>query len=346
MDYVIEVIKGDLGNIIYAGQLMLSGFFLLAVIIQYIGVIQSQGRWTGLLLRLAIGFILLQNYVWMMDTTREIVEGIDVMVNPDQSFVNQYAEMSDNLRQEYEDNIQISITTQIFNFGKNTLHNLVINLSFIFYACISKIMETIRYSVVAILFKLGPILVPLILFNSTKRVLSGWFTSYVSVLAWPILWHITLAIAVSISQKVGLTGEGIEYFVALNFAVGFILIFSPMIISGLAAGIGVGASASIAGVLASKTANDTISRGSRFGIAGTAGFITGGVRSVQNSYRAQPVDATLSDRLKHIMNSAYKVPIASIYGGIKSVANKAGYRLRIDEKHFLPVISFHFSYMI
>jgi hypothetical protein len=326
MDYVIEVVKGDLGNIIYAGQLMLSGFFLLAVIFQYIGVMQSQGRWTGILFRLVIGFILLQNYVWMMDTTREIVEGIDAMVNPDQSFVNQYAEMSDNLRREYEENIQISITSKILNFGKNTLHNLIINLSFIFYACISKIMETIRYSIVAILFKLGPILVPLILFNNTKRVLSGWFASYVSVLAWPILWHITLAIAVSISQKIGLTGEGIEYFVALNFAVGFILIFSPMIIGSLAAGIGVGASASIAGSLASKSLTDTIKRGSRLGVSGAAGFIGGGMRSIQNSNRMMPVNSTLSQRLRNVMGSAGKVSISSVYGGMRSMADKAGYR--------------------
>ena len=209
MDYIIDIIKGDLGNILQAGQFMLGSLFLLAVVTHYIGVIQNQVSWTSLLVRLVIGFILLQNYVWLMDTTKDIVVGLDQMINPDQSFVNQYASMTDNLRQQYEENVQQSITSQILDFGKNTIHNLIINLSFIFYAVISKIMETIRYSITAILYKLGPVIVPLILFNTTKRVLSGWYTSYVSVLAWPILWHITLAIAVAISNRIGITGEGI-----------------------------------------------------------------------------------------------------------------------------------------
>ena len=326
MDFIIDVVKGDLSRVLYAGQLMLSGLFLLAVFTQYIGVAQHQGGWTGLLLRLAIGFILLQNYVWIMDTTKDIVTGVDLMINPDQSYINQYASMSDNLRQEYEANVQKSITSQILNFGKNTIHNLIINLSFIFYAVISKIMEAIRYSITAILYKLGPILIPLILFNSTKRVLNGWFTSYVSVLAWPILWHITLAIAVAISQRIGLTGEGIEYFVALNFAIGFVLIFSPMIIASLAAGVGIGAAASLAGAFASKSAIDTIRQGGRLGVSATAGSITGGIQAAQNNSQPLPLTSTLSERLKNIMSSVGKVSAGAVYGGIRTIADKAGYR--------------------
>ena len=109
MDYIIDIIKSDLGNILQAGQFMLGSLFLLAVVTHYIGVIQNQVGWTSLLVRLVIGFILLQNYVWLMDTTKDIVVGLDQMINPDQSFVNQYASMTDNLRQQYEENVQQSI---------------------------------------------------------------------------------------------------------------------------------------------------------------------------------------------------------------------------------------------
>lgn len=338
MDFIIGVVKGDLGNVLYAGQLMIGSLFLLAVVTHYLGVIQHQGGWSGLLLRLVIGFILLQNYAWLMDTTKDIVEGIDAMINPDQSFVNQYASMSDNLRQQYEDNVQQSITSQILNFGKNTIHNLIINLSFIFYAVVSKVMEAIRYSITAILYKLGPILVPLILFNTTKKVLSGWYTSYVSVLAWPILWHITLAIAVAVSQKIGLTGEGIEYFVALNFAVGFVLIFSPMIITSLAAGIGAGAAASFAGAFASKTAYDTLRQGTRFGVAGSAGAVSGGIHTAQKIQQPPLVNPTLTERLRNVMSAVGKVSMGTVSGGVRSVADKAGFRPSEVEKNSLHAI--------
>ena len=317
---------------------MLGSLFLLAVVTHYIGVIQNQVSWTSLLVRLVIGFILLQNYVWLMDTTKDIVVGLDQMINPDQSFVNQYASMTDNLRQQYEENVQQSITSQILDFGKNTIHNLIINLSFIFYAVISKIMETIRYSITAILYKLGPVIVPLILFNTTKRVLSGWYTSYVSVLAWPILWHITLAIAVAISNRIGITGEGIEYFVAINFAVGFVLIFSPMIITSLAAGIGAGAAASFAGALATKTAYDTLRQGTRFGVTGTAGALSGGIQTAQNIQQPIPINPTLNDRLKNIIGSIGKVSMGGVSGGIKSMSKKAGYRPSEMEKNSLHAI--------
>ena len=305
MDFVISVVKGDLGGVLRAGQIMLSSLFLLAVLIQYLGILQHQTSWTSLLMRLVIGFILLQNYVWIMDTTKDIVIGLDRLITPDQNFINQYALMTDNLRQQYEQNVQQSIISQVLNFGKDTLHNLIINLSFIFYAVISKIMEAIRYSLTAILYKLGPVLIPLILFNSTKRVISGWFSSYVCVLAWPILWHITLSIAVAISARMGLTGEGIEFFVALNFAVGFILIFSPMIVSSLAAGIGTGAAASLAGALASKTVIDKIQQVGRMGVAGVSGAMSGGIRAMSNMI---PGNSLINEKLRSIVSSTSKLP--------------------------------------
>ena len=306
MDFVISIVKSDLWGIIHTGRYLLSGLFLFAVFVHFLGILAHQTSWSSLLMRLVIGFILLQNYVWIMDTTKDIVVGLDKTITPQQDFSKQYAEMSENLRVEYEQNVQQSITERILNFGKNTIHSLVVNFSFIFYAIVSRIMEAIRYSIAGILYKLGPILIPLILFNSTKRVLGGWFTSYICVLSWPILWHITLSIAVAISERFGITGDGIEYFVAINFAVGFVLIFSPMIITSLAAGIGAGAAASLAGAFATKTFLDRFQQAGRIGAAGVTGAVSTGIRTVQSISQAIPVNALLSERFKNIMSFAGK----------------------------------------
>ncbi len=252
MDIVLAAIKTDLSSVLDAGRYLLTGLFILAVFNSYVGILSKTVNWTDVILRLVIGFVLLQNYVWVMDTTRDIVIGIDQMVNPEQSTINQYAQMNDNMQKQYEANTQRSLVEQVKTFFFGHLHTLVVNLSFIFYAVISKIMEAIRYSLVGILYKLGPILIPLILFTSTDKVLKGWYTHYVSVLCWPILWHIALSVAVALSEQVGATGQGIEQFACLNFAVCFVLILSPMIVSSLVAGVGMGGAASMIGFMATN----------------------------------------------------------------------------------------------
>lgn len=255
MDLVITAVKSDLFTAIEAGRYILSAFFIIAVFRSYLDVLNTNVNWSEVIIRLVIGFALLQNYTWIMDTTRDVVVGIDEKINPDQSFINQYAAMSDNMQKQYEANTQTSFISNVSNFlfGKFTLHTLIINLSFIFYAVVSKVMEAIRYSLVGILYKMGPILVPLILFKATGNILKGWFTSYVSILCWPILWHIALSVAVALSAEIGASGQGIEQFACLNFAVCFVLVFSPMIVSSLVAGVGMGASASVAGFMANNS---------------------------------------------------------------------------------------------
>lgn len=274
MDLVLQAVKSDLGLVLQTGRYLLGSFFLLAVLVNYIGMIRTQVNWADLLLRLVVGFILIQNYIWFMDLTRDILVGLDQRINPVQDAIVQYAQMSDNMQAQYEANTQKGLIGNFGDlvFGKFTLHNLVINLSFIFYAVVSKIMEVIRYSLVAIIYKIGPILIPLILFQSTSKVLKGWFTQYVAILAWPILWHITLGIAVALSANI-MPGEGIEQFAALNFAVCFVLIFTPMIMSGLIAGAGLGSAASLAGALAASKVFQTINRTTQGAVQGTAHMI-------------------------------------------------------------------------
>ncbi len=259
MDIVLSVVRNDLATVLNTGRYMLVSLFILAVFINYIGVLNQGANWADVIIRLVIGFILLQNYIWIMDTTYNIVSGVDQTINPNQNYVDQYATMSNNMQNQFQQNTQQNIASQIGNalFGRFSLHNLIINLSFIFYAVISKIMEAIRYSFTGIWYKLGPILIPLILFRSTASVLKGWYTSYVAVLCWPILWHIALSIAVALSNQIGSTGGGIEQFACLNFAVCFVVIISPFIVSGLIAGTGGSSSVGAGGILSTNQLANT-----------------------------------------------------------------------------------------
>jgi type IV secretory pathway VirB6-like protein len=256
MDTVLTAVKGDLSTVLTTGSYLLGSLFVLAVFVNYIGILSYNVNWADVIVRLVIGFVLIQNYIWIMDTTYGVISGVDQAINPNQNFVDQYATMSNNMQQHFQNNTQQSIVSQVGNaiFGRFSLHNLIINLSFIFYAVISKIMEAVRYSVTGILYKLGPALVPLILFKSTSKVLKGWYTSYIAVLCWPILWHIALAIAVALSNQIGSSNQGIEQFACLNFAVCFVLIFSPFIVNSLVAGVGAGSSAAVSGMMSTNKA--------------------------------------------------------------------------------------------
>ncbi len=256
MDIVLTAVRSDLTTVLNTGRYMLISLFILAVFVNYVGILSQGVNWTDVIIKLVIGFILLQNYVWIMDTTYNIVSGLDQTINPNQNYVDQYAAMSNNMQQQFQNNTQQNLASQIGNalFGRFSLHNLIINLSFIFYAVLSKIMEAIRYTLTGIWYKLGPILIPLILFRSTAGVIKGWYISYVAVLCWPILWHIALSIAVALSNQIGTTGGGIEQFACLNFAVCFIVVFSPFIITGLASGTGGSSPVAASGIMASNKA--------------------------------------------------------------------------------------------
>ena len=317
MDFIIGVINSDLAGIIQLGKYLLGGFFILASFITYLGVFQNKANWAGLIVSLVVGFVLLQNYVWVMEITRDIVTGIDLKISPDQNATNQYVIMCENMQKIYENNQQKGFSLAIF--GTKTLHNLTINLSFIFYSIVSNVMQAVRYSITAIIYKLGPILMPLILFNSTKKVLQGWFVSYVSVLSWPILWHIALSIAVALSGQISPTLDGIEKFAMMNFAVCFVLIFSPMIATSLAAGIGVGAAAS----LASMGAINKVTEGIR-----SSGKIAGGGM-------AQGIEGMAGAAVTHRYSRMLPSALA---GGIKGMADKAGIHLSAGEKNTFQAI--------
>ena len=317
MDFIIDVINSDMAGIIQLGRFLIGGFFIIASFITYLGVFQNKANWTGLILRLVIGFVLLQNYIWIMETTRDIVHGIDLKISPSQNATEQYVTMCDNIHAIFTKNQQKGFFPAIF--GKKTLYNLTINLSFIFYSIVSNVMESVRYSIVAVVYKLGPILIPLILFDSTKKVLQGWFTSYVSVLSWPILWHVVLAVVVSLSGQISPTLDGIEKFAMMNFAVCFVLIYSPMIVSSLAAGIGTGVAISLASMGAVNKVTEGIRGGGR--IAG-GGF-------------AQGVDGA-SGAL--VTRNYWNILPSALGGGIKGMADKAGIYPSEGEKNTFQAI--------
>ncbi len=269
MDLIIAAVKVDLNDALNTGRYMLVSLFGVAVFVRYTGLLSHHVNWADIVLRVVVGFILLQNYTWVMDTTRNIVVGVDETINPNQDFVSQYAIMGQNIQKRNQDMTRQSVLTQIKNglFGPLSLHNFVINLSFIAYAVLSKVMESVRYSMTAILYKLGPVLIPLVLFQSTGAVVRGWMTSYVSVLCWPILWHIVLGIAVNLSNQQIASGSIVEQFVSINFAVCFVLVFSPLIVNHLVSGVGAGAASALAGIASSKAVINMMTGMGQAGVA-------------------------------------------------------------------------------
>ena len=276
MDLILLAVKADLNNVLNVGQYMLLSLFGVAVFMNFLNILKYHINWADVILRLVVGLVLIQNYPWVMDTTRNIVVGVDEMVNPNHDFVSQYSLMSQNMQKEHEKTTIQSVVSNFTpgGFVRNILRNWIINFSFMFYAIISKVMEAVRYCLVVILYKLGPVLIPLILFQSTASVVKGWFTSYVSALCWPILWHLILGIAVILGQQAGSSWQGLEQFACLNFAICFVLIFSPFIINSLAAGVGTGSSAAMAGVMSSSAVTKFVTK------MGSAGIAAGGMAAL------------------------------------------------------------------
>ena len=272
MEQVLLAVKADLNNSLNAGRYLLASFFLVAVFINYVGLLSRNVNWAEVVVRLAIGFVLLQNYTWIMDTSRNIVISVDEMVNPNQDFASQYAAMSDNNWKLHQASSQPSIISNIkFMFSSAIFHNFIINVSFAFYYVLAKVMEAVRYSMVSILYKMGPVLIPLILFGSGAKIVKGWFTSYVSVLCWPILWHIALGVAVSLSA----VNHSVEQFACINFAVCFILLISPLIVNSIVAGMGVGSASALGGIMSSRGAVNFMQTAAGVGVALAAAKVVG-----------------------------------------------------------------------
>jgi len=335
MDYdsLINIIKADLNTSIETGEILLFGLFPLAVLFTLLAVFANKANWSSLILRVIIGIAMIQSYTWIMDMTRDLVVGVNDKIVPVQDFVEQYQQIVENFRTYYENNQQKGFLNQLKEFGKNSITNLVINLSFIFYGIASYVMNTVRFIIAGFLYKIGPALIPFLLFRSTVKVVAGWYTSYVAVLLWPIIWQITLAIAVTISANIAETGDGLMNFISINFAVSAMLIFAPMIVTALAAGYGVGAVASFAGVLATTKAFDTLQQGLKAGVSGSSGAITaGGTKMFNTSGITQASSA--GGRFVNLMGYGMGVSAAFVGGGIKSAATSVGYEASKDERRF------------
>jgi hypothetical protein len=332
-DTLINIIKADLGSSIETGEVMLFGLFPLAILFTLIAVFSNKASWSSLIARVLIGIAMIQSYTWIMDTTRDLVTGVNEKIIPAQDFIAQYQQIVENFRTYYENNQQKGFLNQFKEFGKNSITNLVINLSFIFYGIASYVMNTVRFIIAGFLYKIGPALIPFILFRSTGKVIAGWYTSYVSVLLWPIIWQITLAIAVAISANIVETGDGLMNFISINFAVSAMVIFAPMVVTALAAGYGVGAVASFAGALATTKAFETLRQGMKVGISGGGGAITAaGTKMLDTSGITRT--GTPGSRFVNLMGHGLGASAAFVGGGIKGAATRAGYRYSENENKF------------
>jgi len=297
MDFILDAIRTDLAGILIIGRTLLGSFFIFACFFMYLGIFASkEANWSGVIFRLILGFVLLQNYALVMDTVKDIIVAVDTAINPSTSAPEQYMIMSQNMQDLYEQNQPKGFSLAVF--GKKTLHNLTINVSFIFYSIVSNVMQAIRYTVAGIIYKIGPLLIPFIVFKSTTRIIEGWFKSYVAVISWPILWHIVLSIAVTMSGSIDLTLDGVEKFIMLNFAVCFVLIFTPMIMSSLIAGSGIGSAASFAALGAVYKIGEHVKRGGRTATGTLAGGVDSSVGAITNGEYGSVIPATLSGSFK------------------------------------------------
>lgn len=279
-DIVIGIIKSNLGIVLATGRDLLLGFLPLAIIITYLGVLRNKASWVDLFLRVVICFIILGNYEIWMDSIRNISVSIINTVTP-KDFVSEYKDIVESFQQKYAEQQSTNLWQAIQNAIKNSATTLLINLSFLFYSIATFVMNTVRYVFAALLYKIGPLLVPFILFSSTVRVFGGWLTSYISVLFWPLLWRIMMSIAVDQGHNIPLTAEGILSFTAFNLAVAGMIVFSPVIITSIAAGLGAGIAGSLAGAFATRGAFDIFSRVGQGTALGTSGAIGGVAKSVQ-----------------------------------------------------------------
>ncbi|MCB9719747.1 MAG: hypothetical protein H6756_02640 [Candidatus Omnitrophica bacterium] len=318
MDFILDTIRSDLTGIVTVGRTLLGGFFVLACFFMYLGIFSSKGaNWSGLLFRLILGFVLLQNYALVMDSTKDIIVAVDATINPITNAADQYLVMSQQMQDLYEQNQQKGFSLALF--GKKTLHNLTINVSFIFYAIVSNVMQAIRYTIAGIIYKIGPLLIPFIVFKSTVRIIEGWFRSYVAVISWPILWHIVLSIAVTLSGNIDLTVDGIEKFVMLNFAVCFVLIFTPMIMSSLISGAGIGAAASMAALGAVNKVTEYTKRGGRVATDSVVGGADAAIGSVVSGEYGAMIPESLS-------------------GGLKGMSKSVGFKPSVNERKIFKAL--------
>ncbi|MCA9407229.1 MAG: hypothetical protein KC733_00950, partial [Candidatus Omnitrophica bacterium] len=140
MDFILDTIRGDLIGVLTTGRTLLGSFFIMACFFMYLGIFTSKGaNWSGLIFRLILGFVLLQNYALVMDSVKDIIVAVDTTINPSESAAEQYMIMSQNMQELYEQNQSTGFSLAVF--GKKTLHNLTINLSFIFYSIVSYVMQ-------------------------------------------------------------------------------------------------------------------------------------------------------------------------------------------------------------
>ncbi|MCP4653465.1 MAG: conjugal transfer protein TraG [Candidatus Omnitrophica bacterium] len=334
----------QVNHMVTVGRLLLGTFFIIATVSTYLGSVSGKGGFTSLFVRLTLAFLLLQNYVPLIDVTENMVVSLNERVNPNQDWISNYAKMNQTAHKEYADNVKRDWGDMFRNFGKSATNNLVTSFSFIFNSLALKVMSIIRRMLLAILKVIGPLLIPFIVFGFGSRIFSGWYTSFISTLSWPIIWGLVLSLAVKAGNIYGSSGAGLEDFVGFNFAVGFVIIFVPMIVSALATGMGIGAAASFAGTGATTMAFSTMRMATPVGIRGGAGAL-GGAMGAGPQVAAKAANAVKSGNANFLgaKLSPKLAPLAGVAGmmaggmrggfsgAIKGVGKKVGYKPTFQE---------------
>ncbi len=286
MEVILNFAKQDIEHVIGLGKTLAGGFLVLACLLNYIATVQGKANWPALMVSFVMAIFILHNYVGIMDTTVELIAIVNQEVNKKDTYLSSYIKMVDDFRSVYEQNQKEKFS--IFDIGYKLLHNLITNLSFMFYGAVIYIMKFVREHLLGIMFRLGPLVIPFMVFNNTKKVPIGWYASFVSVCLWPLVWQLVLTYAVEQASQIDLSFNNIVHFVNLNFVVCILVVLTPVLVSSLVAGVGIGAASYITSLFAIKQASELTQRTAKTFAGGIGGGITGGVATYSQIKKELP----------------------------------------------------------
>ena len=329
MDNFFNILKTDMISVVKLAQYLIVAFFPIACFLQYHKVFVGQTNYRVLLVRTVVIFMILTNYVSFMELNKDIIAGVTKKITNGQNNAILYSQMLTKAEQKQRENQKQekkSFLKSLGNFGVGnfTIQNVIVTTCFYFYRIVTRVMGVVQKTMIGILYKLGPLLLLFLLFDKTIAVVIGWYRSYLCTLSWPLLWSIILSLAVTISKNYNISGVGFELFIAVNFAVCWVIIFTPMIINNLVSGAGIGTAASIAGGMASKMTANALQRTAGVMTQSGAGTIRGGLKPMISSGSSSGVKMGSASLPRNFMNKVTTVTGGMIGGGFSGMGKSMG----------------------
>ena len=237
-----EEIAWELRNIAY---LLIALFGITAIVIAFFRFFNLQSfDFYQIIVRVAIVFILLAAYPVIINSIYGLIDGIcNVIYKGD--IVDAISTVIKNSMLA-EQKMEKGVAKQAGKLGAWVLQFIAAMGGTFLSGCIT-VMGIIRLFAMCILYVIGVIAIPLIIFPQASRVAKGWFIAIIEVGCWAILWKLVLVLF-EIFQPYDIKGAADFLTVALYYiTIGCVMLWTPKLISSLGRGIGIGESMSMAG---------------------------------------------------------------------------------------------------